>query len=77
MAGNVTSELIFDHVKQVRREVADREAWFARVEGDLKVIKAHFAGLVQSGVARDAFHASVQFRLDRIERRLELSPPPE
>lgn len=76
MAGNVTSELILDHVKQIQRDVADRESWFACVEGDLKVIRAHLAGLVQSGKAQDAFHVSVRFRLERIERRLELSDAP-
>ena len=39
---------------------------------DMRGLKGHMAAFMQSEVAQDGAIASIQSRLDRIERRLEL-----
>lgn len=76
MPNNVTNELILEHLKQIQGTLSDHDGRFSRIESELRAIKAHVAGLVQSDLTRDADQASMQVRLDRIERRLELSDAP-
>lgn len=76
MADNVTNELILEHLKQIQGKLSDHDGRFSRIESELRAIKAHVAGLVQSDLTRDADQASMQVRLDRIERRLDLSDAP-
>lgn len=72
MDNNETNELLLEHLKQIQTKLSDQDERFSRVENELRAIKAHVAGLVQSDLIRDADYASMQFRLDRIERRLDL-----
>lgn len=76
MGENVTNELILEHLKQIQGKLAEHDERFSRVENELRAIKAHMAGLVQSDLTRDADQASMQARLDRIERRLDLVDTP-
>ena len=76
MAENVTNELLLEHLKQIQAKLSDHDERFTRVENELRAIKAHVAGLVQSDLTRDTDQASIQYRLDRIERRLDLVDAP-
>ena len=44
----------------------------ADIQSDIRGIKSHMAGFQHSEVAQDGAIASMQARLDRLERRLEL-----
>ncbi|MDE0696008.1 MAG: hypothetical protein OXH76_09285 [Boseongicola sp.] len=76
MADNVTNELILEHLKQIQGKLSDHDGRFSRLDSQLRAIKAHVAGLALSDLSRDADQASMQVRLDRVERRLELSDAP-
>lgn len=73
MAETVTYELILEHLKQIQGRLWDHDGRFSRLENELRAIKAHVAGLVQSDLTRDGVQAPLQIRLDRIERRLDLA----
>ncbi len=72
MVENVTNDLLLERLKQIQGKLSEHDERFSRVESELRAIKAHMAGLVQSDLTRDADQASMQARLDRIERRLAL-----
>ena len=76
MPENVTNELLLEQLKRIQNKLSEHDERFNRVESELRAIKAHVAGLVQSDLTRDADHASTQARLDRIERRLDLVDAP-
>jgi hypothetical protein len=44
-----------------------------RMEGEMRVIRGHIAALVQSFLNRGSELASLTLRVDRIERRLDLT----
>lgn len=46
---------------------------FQRIENEIKVMKTHVYGLVQSDLYRGSDLASLAGRIERIERRLELT----
>ena len=73
---NVTNELILEHLKHIQGKLAEHDDRFGRVENELRAIKSHMAGLVQSDLTRDADQASMLARPDRIERRLDLVDVP-
>ena len=76
MTENVTNELLLEHLKRIQTKLTDHDERFGRLESELRTIKAHVVGLVQSDLTRDADLASTQQRLDRIERRLDLTDAP-
>ena len=73
MAEDVTNELILEHLKRIQGKLSEHDERFSRIENELRAIKAHVSGLVQSDLTRDTAQASLQIRLDRIERRLDLT----
>ena len=72
MAETVTNELLLEQLKRIQGTLSQQGERLDRVEGELRTIKAHIAGLVQSDLTRETDHASTQARLERIERRLDL-----
>lgn len=76
MAENVTNETVLEHVRQIQGRLSDHDARFSRIESELRAVKSHVAGLVQSDLSRDADQAAMQVRLDRIERRLGIADAP-
>ena len=76
MVENATNEPILEHLKPIQGKLAEHDERFSRIESELRAIKAHMAGLVQSDLTRDADQASMQVRLDRIERRPDLVDAP-
>ena len=73
MPETVTNELIFETLKALRGEIASLREEFSDMKADIRGIKSHMAGFMQSEVARDGAFAAFQVRLERIERRLDLA----
>ena len=73
MADNVTNELILEHLKALRDEAVIARQERHEIRDQLTVIKGHVSTLVQSDLSRDTHHAGLLSRIERIERRLELS----
>ena len=72
MSDNVTNDLLLEHLKSIQTKLKEHDNRFSWIEKELRAIKAHVAGLVQSDLNRDADYASLALRIDRIERRLEI-----
>ena len=70
---NVTNELLLEHLKAVQTKLQDQSDRLSRIEAELRAVKAHMAALVQGDLNRDADYASLVLRIERIERRLEIS----
>jgi hypothetical protein len=74
MAGeNVTNELLFELLKAIRADIGRLAERMERMKGEMRVICGHIAALVQSDLNRGSELASRILRVDRIERRLELT----
>jgi hypothetical protein len=73
MADNVTNELLLEHLKAIQAKLSVMGDDIADLKTDMRGLKSHMAGFMQSEVAQDSAIASMQARLDRIERRLELA----
>lgn len=73
MSDNVTNELLLETLKAIRADIAGLRDELLDAKADIRGVKAHMAAFMQSEVSRDGALASVQQRLDRIERRLELA----
>jgi hypothetical protein len=73
MAENVTNELLLETLKAVQTKLSRHDEAFQRIEGELRAIKTHVYGLVQSDLSRESDLASLRLRIERIERRLELN----
>lgn len=71
--GNVTNELLLETLKAMQAKLSDVASDVQDVKTDLRGIKGHMASFMQSEVAQDNTLASIQARIDRIERRLNLS----
>lgn len=73
MTENVTNALLLEHLKSIQSKLAAMAEDMVDVKTELRGLKSHLAGFMQSDVAQDSAIASLQSRLDRIERRLEIS----
>ena len=73
MPDNVTNELLLEHLKALREDAKTARAERHEIRDALRALKGHVAALVQSDLNRDAEHASLISRIERIERRLELN----
>ncbi|MGR3490681.1 MAG: hypothetical protein ACU0DW_01375 [Shimia sp.] len=73
MAGNVTQEFLLEHFRALRGDIAHLKDEMRFVRGDLNVLRQHVGGLVQSDLARDDRFVTIEERISRLERRLELS----
>ena len=73
MAENVTNELILEHLKAIQAKLADVASEVHDLKADVRGVKGHMASFMQSEVSQDGAIATLQERLDRIERRLEIS----
>jgi len=73
MTDNVTNELILKNIQALRSDVKAVQSEMSEMRGEVRSMKSHIMGLVQSDLTRDSESASIKSRLDRIEKRLELS----
>ena len=72
MTENVTNELLLETLKAVQSKLTKVADDIAALKTDMRGMKGHMAAFMQSEVAQDGTLASIQSRLERIERRLEL-----
>ncbi|KJV10127.1 hypothetical protein VZ95_06990 [Elstera litoralis] len=70
---NVTNALILEHLKAIQGKLSTMADDLTDVKTDMRGLKTHMAGFMQSEVAQDGVLASIRARLDRIERRLDLT----
>lgn len=73
MADNVTNELLLEHLKAIQAKLVEHDHGFATIGAELLAIKGHMAALVQSDLNRSSDLASLEARIERIEKRLELA----
>ena len=73
MTENVTNELLLEHLKKIQTKLVQHDERFDRIENELRALKAHVAALVTNDLTRDTDQAAILLRVERIERRLDLS----
>lgn len=73
MTDNVTNELLLEHLKSIQTKLTSMDNRLGNLETDVRAIKGHMVSFMQTELAQDSTIADMQSRLDRIERRLELS----
>ncbi len=80
MAENVTSELMFEVLKQIQERLArmesvlaDHTRQFIRVREDINSVREDINGLRGDDLRREAVQAKMDERLQRIENRLNLT----
>ena len=72
MSDTVTNRLLLEHLKAIQSKLSAMAGDISDLKSDMRGLKAHMAGFMQSEVAQDSAIATLQTRLERIERRLEL-----
>ena len=72
MTSKVTNQLLLEHLKSVQSKLSSIATDIGDLKTDMRGLKVHMAGFMQSEVAQDSALASMQTRLERIERRPEL-----
>ncbi|HEY9010253.1 MAG TPA: hypothetical protein VIN06_04500 [Devosia sp.] len=70
---NVTNALIFETLKAMQAKLVDIAGDVHDLKNDVRGVKGHMAAFMQSELSQDSALAAIQTRLDRIERRLEIS----
>jgi len=65
---NVLHDLMLENFRAIRGELTALRNDATDIRSDLRSIKSHMAGFMQSEVAQDGALASIQSRLERIER---------
>jgi hypothetical protein len=73
MADNVPNELLLETLKAMQAELTAVADDVVDVKTDMRSLKGHMAAFMQPEVAQDGALASIQARIDRVERRLELA----
>ena len=76
MSNKVTNQLLLEHLKAIQSKLSTMANDIGDLKSDMRGLKSHMAGYMQSEVAQDMAQdsaiATMQTRLERIERRLEL-----
>jgi hypothetical protein len=82
MGEKVTSELLYEVLKQmqtvlaeVKATLADHSGQFIRVREDINSLRGDIHGLHSDDLRRERMQEKMDLRLDRIETRLDLSDP--
>lgn len=72
MSDNVTNRLLLEPLEAIQSKLSSMANDVNDLKSDMRGLKSHLAGFMQSEVAQDSAIATMQTRLERIERRLEL-----
>ncbi len=73
MAENVTNELMLEILKQLQKDMADVKATLADHTHQLIRVREELNGLRGDDIRREVLQAQMDHRLERIEKRLNLS----
>lgn len=76
MSDTVTNELLLEHLRRIRGDIGALRDDFAEMKSDIRGVKLHLMGFLQTDSAHEEAIASIRVRLDRIERRIELNDAP-
>ena len=66
-------KLILEHLRVMRADMSSMKDEMSGMRAELLVMRQHMAGLLGAQVLHDGELATIKVRLDRIEKRLELS----
>jgi len=69
---DVSNELLLEHLKSIQGQLRTLGDDLGDLKADMRGLKTHMAGFMQSEVAQDGTLATIRLRLDRIEKRLGL-----
>ncbi len=72
MAENVSADLVLEHLKVIQNRLNTLESGQVEIKTTLIGIQQHMTGFMTNVTAHEGAIASIQARLERIERRLEL-----
>ena len=72
MSAKVTNQLLLEHLEAIQSTLGSMANDVSDLKSDMRGLKSHMTGFMQSEVAQDSAIATMQTRLERIERRLEL-----
>jgi uncharacterized protein with ACT and thioredoxin-like domain len=73
MADNGANEFLLETLKAIQAKLSDMAGDLHDLKTDMRGLKGHRTAFMQSEVAQDGSIASIQARIERIERRLEIS----
>lgn len=73
MADVVTNELILEHLKSIQQRLSNLENGQADIKTSLVSIQQHMTGFMTHATAHESAIANLQLRMERLERRLEIS----
>lgn len=73
MSDNVLQDLMLENFRAIRQELGTLRADITDIKSSLAGIRQHMSGFMVSDAAHESTIATIQTRLDRIERRLEIS----
>jgi len=73
MTDNVTNELLLETLKTIQAKLSQHDHNFGLILNEIVAVKHHLAGLLQSDNRHLIDLASLSDRVDRIERRLDLT----
>lgn len=65
--------LILEHLRAMRADMGSLKDEMGGVRAEMLVMRQHMAGLLGSQVLHDGELAGIKIRLDRLEKRMELS----
>ena len=65
--------LIIEHLRQLRDRQDKTHALVETIANDMRSMKGHMAAFMQNEVVQDSAMAELRIRLERIEKRLELT----
>ena len=67
-----TESLVLEILKRMQLTLGRLEDGMSDLAGEIRGLKSHMAGFMQSEFRQDTDIAAIKRRLDRIERRLDL-----
>lgn len=73
MADNVTNDLLLEHLKSIQAKMTKIDERLDNIEARIRIIEDRLASFMQYERLHDNNIAALQARLDRIEKRLELT----
>jgi hypothetical protein len=65
--------LLLEHMRAIRSDIGQMKDEMGGMRAEMLIIRQHMAGLLGSQVLHDTEIAGIKLRLDRIEKRLELT----
>jgi transcriptional regulator with XRE-family HTH domain len=69
----ITNDRLLSEVQAIQSTLSKSRDDLDRMSKELRSVKAHIAGLIESGLRQEQDLTSLRQRIERIERRLELN----